>query len=73
MILRRIATASGRTLNEVSEDYRRLSEIGQISSGRAREVAAAVRTVNEVVFQYYLIPREVRAQYLREELASDGV
>ena len=29
-----------------------------------------MRTVNEVVFQYYLIPREVRAQYLREFRAN---
>lgn len=73
MIPRRMAIASGRTLNGVSEDYAVLARAGQLAPSRAREVESAVRTANAVIFQYYLIPRKVREQYFREELVADGV
>lgn len=73
MIPRRMATAAGRTLNGVAEDYAVLARAGQLTPSRAREVENAMRTANAVIFQYYLIPREVREKYFREELVTDGV
>ncbi len=73
MIRRRSATAAGRTLNEVAAEMERLAQAGQMTPSRAREIENAVRVVNAVAYQYYLIPRDVRETYFREELLPEGM
>lgn len=62
MISRKSALKAGKTLNALAD--------GSLSIPSVKE---AVRIANEVMFQYYLIPRAIREEYYREELAADGV
>lgn len=73
MISRKSATAAGKVLNDVAERLRIESMEGQTPTGYAMTVTNAVRTANEVMFQYYLIPRAIREEYFRKELMADGV
>lgn len=73
MIKRKQATTAGKVLNDIAERHRLESMEGQVSPSYALTVSNAVRTANEVMFQYYLIPRAIREEYYREELAADGV
>lgn len=62
MISRKSALKAGKTLNALAD--------GNLSIPSVKE---SVRIANEVMFQYYLIPRAIREEYYREELAADGV
>lgn len=62
MISRKSALKAGKTLNALAD--------GNLSIPSVKE---SVRVANEVMFQYYLIPRAIREEYYREELAADGV
>lgn len=73
MISRKSATAAGKVLNDVAERLRIESMEGQTIPSYAMTVTNAVRTANEVMFQYYLIPRAIREEYFRKELMADGV
>lgn len=73
MISRKSATAAGKILNDVAEQMRIESMEGQTLPSYALTVTNAVRTANEVIFQYYLIPRAIREEYFRKELMADGV
>lgn len=64
MISRKSALKAGKTLNALAEGQERILKTS---------VKEAVRIANEVMFQYYLIPRAIREEYYREELAADGV
>lgn len=59
MISRKTALKAGKTLNEAADVLTGIKE--------------AVRVANEVMYQYYLIPRHIREEYFRKELAGDGV
>lgn len=67
MFNRRAVTRAGRTLNATAEF------VGKYAKDNAQEVEEAVRLVNSVAYQYFLIPRDVREEYFREELIPDGV
>lgn len=72
MIRRRDATRAGETLNEAVRliGY----TCGEICmQGTVKRIENAVRLANEIIYQYFLIPREIREQYFREELRPDGV
>lgn len=73
MILRKSATAAGKVLNDIAERARIEGMEGQTPCSYAASVSNAVRTANEVMFQYYLIPRAIREEYFRGELVADGV
>lgn len=73
MISRKSATAAGKVLNDVAERIRIENMEGQTIPSYAMTVTNAVRTANEVMFQYYLIPRAIREEYFRKELMADGV
>lgn len=60
-------------LNDIAERLRIESMEGQTIPSYAMTVTNAVRTANEVMFQYYLIPRAIREEYFRKELMADGV
>lgn len=62
MISRKMALEAGKKLNAAAA-------VGVAPLG----LPEAVRIANEVMFQYYLIPRAIREEYYREELAADGV
>lgn len=64
MISRKTALKAGKTLNAVADGEERVLKAS---------FQEAVRIANEVMFQYYLIPRHVREEYFREELILDGV
>lgn len=64
MISRKSALKAGKMLNALAEGQERILKTS---------VKEAVRIANEVMFQYYLIPRAIREEYYREELAADGV
>ena len=59
MISRKAALEAGRYLNTLTDE--------------GPHMANAVRVANEVMFQYYLIPRNIREEFYRKELADDGV
>ena len=67
MFNRRAVTRAGRTLN-VTADF-----LKKHASNSAAEVEEAVRLLNSVAYQYFLIPREIREEYFREELLPDGL
>lgn len=73
MISRKQATSAGKVLNDFAERCRLESMEGQVSPSYALTVTNAVRTANNVIFQYYLIPRAIREEYFRGELMTDGV
>lgn len=64
MISRKAALKSGKTLNAVADGEDRVLKTS---------FQEAVRVANEVMYQYYLIPRHIREEYFRKELAGDGV
>ena len=64
---RRSVTRAGNTLNVVVDVLR------QSGFKTADEIEQAVKLVNAVAYQYYLIPRELREVYFREELVPDGI
>ena len=72
MIRRRDATRAGETLNEAARliGYT-CREI--CMKGTVKRIENAVRLANEIIYQYFLIPREIREQYFREGLGLDGV
>jgi hypothetical protein len=64
MISRKTALKAGKTLNAVADGS------GDVLKTSFRE---AVRIANELMYQYYLIPRAIREEYYREELSADGI
>ena len=72
MIRRRDATRAGETLNEAARliGY----TCGEVCmQGTVKRIENAVRLANEIIYQYFLIPRDIREMYFRKELADDGV
>ena len=67
MFNRRSVTRAGRMANALAEF------VGKYAQHNAKEADEAVRLLNAVVYQYFLIPREIREEYFREELIPDGV
>ena len=64
MISRKTALKAGKTLNAVAAGEELVLKTS---------FQEAVRIANKVMFQYYLIPRHIREEYFRKELAPDGV
>ena len=64
---RRSVTRAGNRLNLIAGILR---ENGFKS---ADDIEEAVQLINAVAYQYYLIPRELREVYFREELVPDGI
>lgn len=73
MLSRRRALNAGRLLNDVADTYEKRVACGMIDAEDARQIRQAVQDANTVMFQYYLIPRDIRAAYERKELLADGV
>lgn len=67
MINRRRALDAGRALNEAAELYEQRARRGLSEESEARRMRRAARDANEIMFQYYLIPREIRERYHRED------
>jgi len=73
MIGRRQALNMGKTLNHVADQYAKMGAGGLFPSDVVKDVREAVTGANEIMFQYYLIPRAIREEYYRKELSTDGV
>lgn len=71
MIGRRRALRAGRTLNDAAIIMERMESNRVVPEGTALTLFEAVRVANEINYQYYLIPREVRNKY--ERRPKDGV
>ena len=71
MIGRRRALRAGRTLNDAAMIMERMESNRVVPEGTALTLFEAVRVANEINYQYYLIPREVRGKY--ERRPKDGV
>ena len=71
MIGRRRALRAGRTLNDAARIMERMESNRVVPDGTALTLFEAVRVANEINYQYYLIPREVRNKY--ERRPEDGV
>lgn len=67
MIGRRKAMLAGERLNQVVRHYEKEVQAGLISTESAKAVENAVRTANEIIYQYYRIPREKREEYEVDE------
>ena len=64
---RRSVTRAGNKINLAVDVLR------QGGFRTADEFAEAALLLNAVAYQYYLIPRELREIYFREELVPDGI
>lgn len=73
MLSRRRALNAGRLLNDVADAYEKRVAVGKTEAEEARRIRQAVQDANAVMFQYYLIPRDIRANYERKELFQDGI
>ena len=71
MIGRRRALRAGRTLNDAAAMMERLESNRVVPEGTALTLFEAARVANEIMYQYYLIPREERNKY--ERRPKDGV
>lgn len=77
MISRRAAVRAGKTLNEVVARLNVKTPEGLrtcrlMTDREVEEVAEAVRIANEVIYQHYGIPKDVR-EFWHQEVGSDGV
>ena len=77
MISKRAAVRAGKKLNEAAEYLNARTPDGlrtcRLMNDRdAEEVAEAVRIANEIIFQHYGIPKDVR-EFWHTEVGSDGV
>lgn len=77
MLSRRAATRAGRKLNELAErltektvDGLRVSQ--WLADREAKEASEAIRVANEIIYQYYCIPKDVR-EFWHQEGGNDGV
>ena len=71
MIGRRRALRAGKTLNDAAMIMERMESNRVVPEGTALTLFEAARVANEIMYQYYLIPREVRDKYERRQ--EDGV
>ena len=71
MIGRRRALRAGKTINDAAMIMARLESNRVVPEGTALTLFEAARVANEIMYQYYLIPREVRDKY--ERRTKDGV
>lgn len=77
MISRRSATRAGRKLNELAEHFNEKTVEGLrvsrlMTDYEAQEATEAVRIANEIIYQYFCMPRDVR-EYWHKEAGSDGI
>lgn len=77
LVSKRAAVRSGKKLNELVEklDSTVISglRVSRLVDGyEAKEAADAVRVANEVIYQYFCIPKDVR-EFWHQEVGSDGV
>lgn len=73
MFRRRAATRAGKLLNDVSRFIRKQADADLVTAEYAQNTENAVRMANQVMYQYFLIPRNIREEYFREELVQGGV
>ena len=71
MIGRRRALRAGKTLNDACAVMERMEGNRVVPEGTALTLFEAARVANEIMYQYYLIPREVRDRY--ERRPEDGL
>lgn len=77
MVGKRAAVRAGKKLNEAVERLNVLTPDGLrtcrfMTDREVEELADAVRVANEVIFQHYGIPKDVR-EFWHTEVGSDGV
>ena len=71
MIGRRRALRAGKTINDAAMIMERLEGNRVVPEGTALTLFEAARVANEIMYQYYLIPRETRNKY--ERRPEDGL
>ena len=71
MIGRRRALRAGKTINDAAMIMERMESNRVVPEGTALTLFEAARVANEIMYQYYLIPREERNKY--ERRPEDGV
>ena len=71
MIGRRRALRAGKTINDAAMITERMESNRVVPEGTALTLFEAARVANEIMYQYYLIPREERNKY--ERRPKDGV
>lgn len=77
MISRRSGTRAGRKLNELAERFHEKTVEGLrvsrlMTDLEAREATEAVRIANEIIYQYFCIPKDVR-EFWHQEVGADGI
>lgn len=70
MLGRRTSMMAGKTLNQMAERIRNLHSV--VNVGDAAEFENAVRIANEIIYQYYLIPKDVR-EFWHQEVGAYGI
>lgn len=71
MLSRRAATRAGRKLNEIADHLNEKTVEGLrvsrlLTEREASEATEAIRVANEIMYQYFCIPRSVREEWYRE-------
>lgn len=69
---KRAAMRCGKTLNDLATHCMKMATNGAMSQQAAERTQEAVRVANEIIYQYYIIPRDVR-EYWHQEVGADGV
>lgn len=77
MVSKRAAVRAGKTLNEAVERLNVRTPDGLrtcrfMTDREVEELAEAVRVANEIIYQHYGIPKDVR-EFWHAEVGSDGV
>ena len=77
MISKRAAVRAGKTLNEAVERLNVRTPDGLrtcrfMTDREVEELAEAVRVANEIIYQHYGIPKDVR-EFWHTEVGADGI
>lgn len=77
MISKRAAVRAGKKLNEMAEHFNERTveglRVGRLMTDReAQEATEVIRIANEIIYQYYAIPKDVRECWY-VEVGANGV
>lgn len=77
MVSKRAAVLAGKRLNKIADYFKEVTVEGLrvcrlMNDREVSETAEAVRVANEVIYQYYCIPKDVR-EFWHQEVGADGI
>ena len=75
MTSRRGALRIGNALNNLAEHTKKIHSLypAHVSADDVRAAEQAVRGANEIIYQYYQIPRAIREEYFVKGIEENGL